>query len=162
MTPSSARARRLAVALLVGGALAWSSVAQATPEFPGVVVQTLGLTKLEIDAPQGCTLCHTSDSGGTSLRTFGQLVQQYGAQPYQDSTLEGALAAVEVKEPALIDDIKAGRDPNDDPTTSSIPTPGYGCSTTGAVARSPWWPGLALAAFAWARSARGGRRRRRR
>ena len=100
--------------------------AGATPEFPAVVEKTLDLSKIEIDPPQGCTLCHTTDAGGPSLRTFGLLVQQYGAQPYQDSTLVAALGEVQQKDPQLIADIKAGNDPNEDPAASSLPTPSMG------------------------------------
>jgi hypothetical protein len=127
------RASPLPNVLLLGAFLLASPEARATPEFPGVVEQTLGLTKMEIDPPQGCTLCHTTDSGGTSLRPFGSLMQQDGVQPYQDATLVAALGQVQKDEPQLIADIKAGQDPNDDPGTSSRPTPEYGCSST----RSP-------------------------
>src|SRR5580704_9489465 len=112
MTLPAAALFRTALLFLV---LMWSNPALATPEFPGIVEQVLDLSKITIDPPQGCTLCHTTDSGGTALRTFGALVQQYGAQPYQDNTLKEALAAVEQNQPQLIADIKAGNDPNDDP-----------------------------------------------
>ncbi len=125
-TPRRA-SRLLPVAVSAALALA-SGNARATPEFPGVVEQTLGLSKIEIDPPQGCMLCHTTDSGGTSLRPFGLLLQQNGVQPYQDATLVAALDQVQKNEPQLIVDIKAGEDPNDDPGTSSTPTPEYGCT----------------------------------
>ena len=125
--PTRSNLHPLTLALL-GALVTWTGAAQATPEFPAVVATALGLPSLPIDPPQGCTLCHTTDAGGTALRKFGALVQQYGAQPYQDDTLKGALAAVEEKDPELIADIKAGRDPNDDPGASSLPTPEYGCA----------------------------------
>jgi hypothetical protein len=83
-------------------------------------------------------------------------------QPYQDDTLKGALAAVEEKDPQFIADIKAGRDPNDDQSASSIPTPEYGCAAAPSLARNgaggvTWgWP-LAFIALAVA-GVRGGRR----
>ena len=121
--------RRLSlVALAVAASIAWAQTSSATPEFPSVVVQTLGLPGVTIDAPQGCTLCHATDSGGTALRPFGLLVQQDGTQPYEDATLEGALAEIAQEEPAFIADIKAGRDPNDDDSVTTPPTPQYGCS----------------------------------
>ena len=143
--------------ILVAAVLTWGGVAAATPEFPDVVVKTLGLSEITVDPPQGCTLCHTTDSGGTSLRPFGALVQQNGVQPYEDATLEQALGALEQTEPALIADIRAGRDPNDDQSATALPTPQYGC----AVARAPssesaGWslPFLALGSVLGARRAR--------
>jgi hypothetical protein len=125
VTTLSARAvPLLAVALL----FTWARSAGATPEFPGIVVQTLDLSGITIDPPLGCTLCHATDSGGTALRPFGTLLQQYGTQPYEDSTLEQALAQVGQNEPQLIADIKAGRDPNDDDSATALPTPSYGCA----------------------------------
>jgi hypothetical protein len=139
VTSSNPRPQSVTLALVVLLST-WSVAARATPEFPGVVEQTLGLTKIEIDPPQGCTLCHATDAGGTALRTFGELLQQYGTQPYQDSTLVAALAEVGQKEPQLIADIKAGNDPNDDPQASALPTPEYGCaaSRAGAPELSGW------------------------
>ena len=147
---------RYVLSVLLAVSVTWGAPALATPEFPGIVEQTLGLTKIEIDPPQGCTLCHTTDSGGTSLRPFGLLLQQDGAQPYQDSTLEAALGAVAQGEPQLIEDIKAGVDPNDDPGISSTPTPSYGCSASRAAPTRS----LALSLVAVAVTLVGWRRRR--
>jgi hypothetical protein len=148
-------------AALVSLVLTWGGAAHATPEFPGVVEQALGLSAITVDPPQGCTLCHTTDSGGTALRPFGSLMQQYGTQPYQDDSLRGALAAVEEKEPQLVADIKASRDPNDDPGASSLPTPEYGCSASrrGSLP-GPGWPlaFVALAVTALLRRLRNARR----
>jgi hypothetical protein len=134
----------LTLALLVSS---WSGRALATPDFPGVVVQALSLPGITIDAPQGCTLCHTTDAGGTSLRPFGHLLQQYGVTPYDEGSLKQALAALEQEQPQLIDDIKQGRDPNDDSGASTGHTPEYGCSLAGprAGALSPL--ALAMAAL---------------
>ncbi|MGO8997230.1 MAG: hypothetical protein ACLQVI_28275 [Polyangiaceae bacterium] len=142
---------------LLGLVATWGVSARATPEFPGIVEQTLGLTKIEIDPPMGCMLCHTSDSGGTSLRPFGVLLQQDGTQPYEDNTLEAALGQVEEDQPQLIADIKAGVDPNDDPDASSTPTPEYGCSASRGLPRgfSGWSLAVAaLFAVAWGRRRR--------
>jgi hypothetical protein len=147
--------------LALAASLTWASAAGATPDFPGVVVQTLGLTGITVGAPEGCTLCHTTNAGGPSLRAFGQLLFQDGTQPYNEGSLKTALAEVQLDEPALIADIKAGRDPNDDTSgLSSVETPTYGCATTPARAHASELHahvGLALVALAWAR---GSRRRR--
>jgi hypothetical protein len=119
--------RRLRAAALLGLALTWGGTARATPDFPAVVVKALGLPGITVDPPQGCTLCHSTDSGGTSLRSFGTLLQQYGVQPYEESTVGPALAQVQQSDPQLIDDIKAGRDPNDDTGSANVHSPEYGC-----------------------------------
>jgi hypothetical protein len=119
--------RLLPLTLLVAAVVVSADPARATPEFPGIVVQTLGLPGITIDPPNGCTLCHTTDSGGASLRPFGLLVQQDGAQPYEDATLEAALGEIAQSQPGLIADIKAGSDPNEDPSVNALPTPSYGC-----------------------------------
>jgi hypothetical protein len=140
--------------------LAWAGVARATPDFPAVVVKTFDLPAIQIDPPQGCELCHTSDSGGTSLRPFGALLLQYGVQPYEETTLEQALGEVEQNEPQLVADIKAGRDPNDDTGSADVHTPEYGCAAAGAPAhgRLAWLAALAPLALTLRR--RRARRRR--
>ncbi|HEY2511511.1 MAG TPA: hypothetical protein VGI39_11670 [Polyangiaceae bacterium] len=135
-----------------------SREARATPDFPSVVQQALELEAITIDPPNGCTLCHTSDAGGTSLRTFGSLMQQYGAQPYDEGSLKQALGELGQNEPQLIADIKAGKDPNEDSSAGSAHTPEYGCAAGGQgdAGASEWWaPALALgAAVAWGRRRR--------
>jgi hypothetical protein len=130
--------------VVVALAMAWTSRARATPDFPGVVVKDLDLPGITIDPPQGCTLCHPTDAGGTSLQPFGQLLQQYGVQPYDESSLEQALAEVEQNEPQLVADIKDGRDPNDDAGTANLHSPQYGCALAGGVTIRP---DPAMAAF---------------
>jgi hypothetical protein len=133
---------RLMQACAVALGLAHASSARATPDFPAVVVKVLDLKAITIDPPQGCELCHTTDSGGTSLRPFGTLLQQYGAQPYQENTLEAALGQVAQNEPELIADIQASKDPNDDTDAASdVHTPEYGCATAPArvVEQSGSW-----------------------
>jgi hypothetical protein len=149
---------RILGALVVTALVAASRRAEATPDFPAVVVQTLGLPQVTIDPPQGCRLCHTTDQGGTSLRPFGTLMQQYGAQPYQPSSVQAALAAVEQNEPQLVDDIKAGRDPNDDTGNANVHTPEYGCGVArgGGPADVTLLAGTLVALRTW----RAGRRRR--
>jgi hypothetical protein len=110
-------------------ALALPSTALATPDFPAAVVRDLALPGITIDAPQGCTLCHTTDSGGTSLDAFGHLLQQNGLQPYDEPSLAQALDRVGQEDPQLVDDIRAGVDPSADATsTGNVHTPEYGCA----------------------------------
>ena len=126
--------------------------ARATPDFPMVVQKELELPAITVDPPNGCTLCHTTDVGGSSLRAFGSLMQQYGAQPYDEGSLKQALGAAAQNEPQLIADIKAGKDPNDDSSAGSAHTPEYGCAAGGQGSAAGAWGGLALAlgvSFAW-------------
>jgi hypothetical protein len=116
------------------GIASWPAVTWATPEFPAAVVQDLGLPGITIDPPNGCTLCHATDAGGTSLKPFGQLLQQYGVTPYDVGSLQQALSEVEQNEPQLIDDIRAGHDPSSD-ARASVHSPEYGCGVTGGAGR---------------------------
>jgi hypothetical protein len=110
-------------------AATWSATATATPDFPAAVVQDLGLPGITIDPPQGCTLCHTTDSGGTSVKPFGSLLLQDGVQPYDEPSLAQALTQIEQDEPQLIEDIRGGLDPSDDASIAgNVHSPEYGCS----------------------------------
>jgi hypothetical protein len=133
------QAAQAVVALVV---TTWSLGARATPEFPQAVVQDLGLPGITVGAPQGCTLCHPTDAGGLSLKPFGQLLLQNGVKPYDPSSLKLALDQVELEEPQLVDDIRAGRDPSSD--TTDVHRPEYGCSaaTMGSHAPQPLAPTL--------------------
>ncbi len=110
-------------------------LAGATPDFPQVLDSDLSLTaKIETTfPPDGCLLCHTTEVGGKqSLKAFGTLAHQYGASSYNPNSLKAALTAVQGANPKLIDDLKAGKDPNQDSSAgSTLPSPGYGCSATG-------------------------------
>jgi len=138
---------------------AWPAPARATPDFPGAVVQDLGLPGITVDAPQGCTLCHTTDAGGTSLKEFGHLLQQDGLQPYDEPSLAQALAQVGQEEPQLIDDIRAGMDPSADAAnTGSVHTPEYGCAVARVgggdaggrgLGREGAWAGVASLVVGW-------------
>jgi hypothetical protein len=128
-------------AFVVGLALAWAAPCSATPDFPAAVVRDLSLPGITIDPPQGCTLCHPTDAGGTTLSPFGTLVRQDGASPYDEGSLQQALAQIELDEPQLIDDIKAGRDPSGDTSSANVHSPEYGC----ALGRGPAPEPLAMA-----------------
>jgi MYXO-CTERM domain-containing protein len=120
------RSAAVGAAVLLMAALS-GGTAQATPDFPAAVAQDLALPSITIDAPNGCTLCHTTDAGGTALHPFGQLLQSYGVGPYDQNSLKLALEEIALQEPQLIADIKAGKDPNGDISASSVQ---YGCSAT--------------------------------
>jgi hypothetical protein len=133
-------------------AVLWAADAAAHPGYPAVVESTLSLSAIFDPSGNngGCYLCHTSTSGGTGLRPFGNLlVQQYGLSPdpvnEDDPSLVAALQAMEAGPNAkLTTDIKDGIDPNSDPLIDSVanPTPEYGCSVAavGASAHglAPW------------------------
>jgi hypothetical protein len=152
--------RRLAVftqAIVLGLAWAWPASASGSQTFPPVVEQALQLPTITVDPPNGCKLCHTTESGGLgTLSRFGTLLKQYGAMPGVPQSIEQALMLVEQNDKQLIEDIKAGRDPNaDNGAPPSLPSPEYGCSM-GSKSRAggPTWSAaalLALVAFARAR-----------
>jgi hypothetical protein len=132
---------RLAVPFI--GVLFWSADARATQSFPGVVDATLALPTRGVETifpPDGCHLCHVEEAGGKPHTPFGTLVYASGAIPYQDSTLVAALNSIEMNQPQLIADLRAGMDPNADMSTSSQnldPVISYGC---GSIARGPCSP----------------------
>ena len=134
---SRRRTRGALVAVVLGLAITGTSKARATPDFPQAVVDDLGLPGITIDPPQGCKLCHPTDAGGTSLQPFGELLQQYGVQPYDEGSLKEALSEVQQNEPQLVADIEDGRDPNQDPEAANLHSPQYGCALEGGpMARS--------------------------
>src|SRR5262249_1648513 len=102
------------------------------------------LPAITVDAPQGCQLCHVDDVGGgtSTLRGFGRLMVQLGVVQYDETSLKAALATLDADYPGFAADIKAGRDPNNDPSGSGSsgeggatfasntpidPQPAYGC-----------------------------------
>lgn len=106
----------------------------ATPEFPAVIQQQLGLAQ-----PPACTICHATDAGGpgTVVKPFGMYLVSRGLVPFDDNSLRNALLADMGEHHSSgagltdIDALKAGEDPNG---TQSGPVPAYGCSTAGPTA----------------------------
>jgi len=102
----------------------------ATPEFPAVIQQQLGLTQ-----PPACTICHATDAGGpgTVVKPFGMYLVSRGLVPFDDNSLRNALLADMGEHHSSgagltdIDALKAGEDPNG--TQGSGPVPAYCCST---------------------------------
>lgn len=101
----------------VGGVICLAaSPAYATPEFPAVVK-----AELELDFTPACNMCHVGKPGpGTVTSAFGTAMRERGLVPFDEETLEAALA--KVGEDAVdsdangvtdIDQIKAGLNPND-------------------------------------------------
>jgi hypothetical protein len=148
-------------ALVMGVTLAWPATGSASANFPSVVESALNLTTITVDPPLGCKLCHTSDNGGLgTLSRFGTLMKQYGAMPGANQSVVQALMLIEQNDKALIDDIKAGKDPNaDESAPPSLPSPQYGCSTVGrsALGGSAWTVAAMLALVALARAVRRGK-----
>jgi hypothetical protein len=135
----------------------WAAPALAHPGYPQIVKQVLGVDPAVFDPPQGCQLCHTSDSGGTaSLRPFGvKLVSTYGLDPSaateDDGSLTAALQGLEMGDAQIAQDLKMGMDPNFD--VPNDPTPQFGCAAAPPAPERPCPPlvSVALAALvAWA------------
>ena len=104
----------------------------ATPDFPGVIAQQLGLAK-----PPPCTVCHATDAGGvgTVVKPFGIYLRSRGLLPFNDASLRNALLADAGEHHSSsggltdIDALRAGEDPNG--TQGSNLVPAYGCSSGG-------------------------------
>ncbi len=124
------------------------AVLVATPEFPGVIQQQLGLAQ-----PPPCTICHATNAGGvgTVVKPFGIYLRSRGLVPFDDASLRNALLADIAERHSSsggltdIDALKAGMDPNG--TEGSL-VPAYGCSSVGpeldllTVAALGTWPWL--------------------
>jgi hypothetical protein len=128
------QAKALVQAAVLVAAFAGATSAYAHPGYPPIVDSTLGV-KVEAWAPtQGCQLCHTDSSGGSSLRPFGQrMVSTYGldsnASTEDDNSLVIALKGLQSGDPSLVSDLQKGIDPNGD--VPNDPLPQYGCSAAG-------------------------------
>jgi MYXO-CTERM domain-containing protein len=132
-----------------------SSPAGATPNFPAALAGDLGLS-----SPPDCSLCHTDgDQGGTGTvnTPFGKNMRARGLVAYDTGSLTAALALMESENVdsaggclSDVDELKAGRSPNDPgdqadcdggaamtTTSDSVELPTYGCS----VARATPSPG---------------------
>lgn len=150
-------------AVSVFALLLCSLPAAATSSFPGVIRDTLGL-----DGSPGCTACHTTPGGGggTATRPFAVSLRDAGLQPFNNSSLEAALAQLETEGTDSdgdgvgdIDELRAGSDPNGAGGADGGPEPepvqyGFGCAQ--GAAAGPLLSGLLLLSVA------AGRRRRRR
>lgn len=135
-------AKNLLAAFVLVGVLVASGTARATPDFPPALDQDLmlgtGWVETKVDPPDGCHLCHVNGSqGGTPLTSFGTIMQNNGAVPYEaEATAGAALAAIQSADPRAIADIEKGADPNTDPTAlTRDPVPEYGCNSV-----SPGFP----------------------
>lgn len=102
----------------------------ATPNFPSVIQQRIGLAQ-----PPPCTVCHATDAGGagTVVKPFGIYLQSRGLVPFDEASLRNALMADIAEHHSSgggltdIDALKAGLDPNG--TGGSNLMPAYGCSS---------------------------------
>jgi len=132
----------------------------ATPNFPSVVAQHLGLAK----SPD-CTLCHVgTPQAGTANTPFAFSMRQRGLQKNDVGSLTGALDALAGEQTDSdgdgfpdIDEIKKGWDPNVpsladggvDPNAArpQVLNPTYGCSAS-RPAKNGTRP-ISTATFAW-------------
>ncbi len=109
------------------------AMALATPDFPGVIQQQLGLAQ-----PPRCTICHATDAGGagTVVKPFGIYLRSRGLVAFDEASLRNALLADIGERHSSsggvtdIDALKAGEDPNGTQGSNLVPT--YGCSSGGA------------------------------
>ena len=148
-----ARARRFGLALVLLGALAPLSSAQATRGLPQQIRTALGLQYV----PQ-CSLCHQEGKTGNgtvftpfalSARARG-LTANGGGRSSTTSNVSTTLTqmasdAVDSDGDGVtdVDELKAGTDPNvSGPVPMAMVDPTYGCATAGSAAL---WPALLAA-----------------
>lgn len=117
-------------------ALLGSSVASACPNFAGDIQTDLGLSYTPL-----CTICHTTEAGGTGTVTkaFGIAMKANGLSPCSDSSVQTALNALEKQNHSSAGDgisditkLKEGLDPNLSGPAVEVPLPpvAYGCAAT--------------------------------
>lgn len=120
--------RRLIVPLSALVLIAIARPANATPDFPDVVAEHLGLS-----SPPGCELCHTgTQARGTVTTPFGVSMRSRGAQAYDEDSIRTALDALEAEKKDSdgdgvpdIDELRNGGNPNG---TGGTIKPEYGCA----------------------------------
>jgi hypothetical protein len=162
LQPHVALPRRALAAASLVAALGSTSRAGATPTFPGQVDSFLGMPGQveKIFPSMGCHLCHVNDVGGAPYTPFGTLAIIDGARPYSAQLLLDALAKIEIDQPQLIADLKAGKDPNGDMSLANQPlahVPSYGCGSM--APRAPEGKGTALSVLTIACASLARRRR---
>jgi hypothetical protein len=119
-------------AIFSAASLLVSSAAFASPDYPADINIDLGISC----APQPCTVCHaTSSGGGVPVTGFGIALVSEGLVVGSPASLKAALTAADQKKlggsPSYIDSLKACKDPNAASGGGAVQTIGYGCSTSG-------------------------------
>ncbi|WNG17445.1 hypothetical protein [Cystobacter fuscus] len=130
----------LARAGLLGVVLLGATAARATPNFPEVIHNDLGLA-----SQPSCAVCHQGAPGmGTVTTPFGKSLLARKVVPYDVASLSKALAALDTEKVDSDSDgtpdteeLKAGRNPNVSDGNSGpggepgggnvLPEPSYGC-----------------------------------
>ncbi|HVJ94264.1 MAG TPA: thrombospondin type 3 repeat-containing protein [Labilithrix sp.] len=128
--------------------------ARATPTFPDVIEEKLGLT-----TQLRCSLCHAgTPSRGTVSTPFGRAMRSRGMEAYDENSVRVAIDALTAEKKdsdgdgvSDVDELKEGTDPNATAGEERV-IPEYGCASTSRTAgtSSPtviFLPALALAAF---------------
>jgi len=144
-----------------------ASPALATPTFPDVAAQHLGL----VTAPS-CTLCHVGQTArGTVNTPFGTTMRSRGLVAYDEASLRRALDALAAEKKdsdgdgtSDIDELRTGGDPNagaSGPGGEDVIAPEYGCGVSaGRRVRDASSNGFVVASIGIAVVLARGRRRR--
>jgi hypothetical protein len=125
----------------------WALSALASPLYPGTLE-----SELELSCLPPCTVCHATAAGGTGTATqpFAVSLQELGLTGASNTeSLQTALAQAD---PADIEALQSGLDPNDGSEFCAVISPTYGCFSH--VQSRPFWL-LGLFALMMVRARRG-------
>ncbi len=117
---------------VLGLILIWPAVGHASATFPTELQQDWGLP-----STPDCTLCHSSDLGGTGTVTtpFGRSLLEQGTMGMDNGSLRAALAVLKADNTdsdgdgvSDYDELRMGLSPNDGPGANAFPLPQTGCA----------------------------------
>jgi hypothetical protein len=117
----------------------WAMSALASPLYPGTLT-----SELELSCTPPCTVCHETAVGGTGTATKPFAVSLQDAGLTGGSDTESLHTALAEADPADLESLQSGLDPNDGTEFCAVITPTYGCFSH---VQTAWSWGLGVCAL---------------